>query len=1140
MTTIEFTPELLKKQSLLESFKLVRFQVLNWGTYDGYHDIFIDSEGHLIVGGSGTGKSTLLDAYSLLTVNPKRRIYNAASNDDKAKKNDRDNISYIRGAYSKKSADGEEVVQYHRNGSVTSAVVATYKNSLGDRFSLLTVMTIRGVATSKEKIGTHRVIAKREVELTELNTISPDKNELKKYFGSRSYFPTFTAYSARLEAIFEFDADQTLKLLHKAQSIKSISTVSNFCKEFMLSESEAYKITDKLVRDYTQLKGLNDKIEQLEHHVISLSEVRDLDVSHTGYLANWEKYNELLNNLNIFSDKLEKSLSEDKKNKLDNELVGHKESKSQIELKVKKIEDKIFDLRSQIYNVGGGELQRYENELSNSLNNKKHIENNRSDANRLLKQLKGKELIADELQQFIQQKKQWQEELCDLDENSLKKKYEQSIERRAAIRKELNPISDQIRILLKSKSNITGHQALIREEICDALNIPQEDLPFIAELIEVDNEYSEWQGAIERVLHSFGLTLLVPEQYIRQVDEYARNNYLKKTKIVYELIRDNQLEQDVVLLSNFTDGMLHRLNTKSTVYQGWLNNQLMKRFDYRCVDKIESRPEPMLTITGLIKISSSKRIKDDRYEVNNSYYWNLGFSNIDKRKSLEEKRKSLEELLEKLDIQVEKFSALCQEATSKRSLLTPLLEREWADFDLSSVLQSIDEIQRKIDDIKSGNAELEALEVQLDKSTEGLGLLKKDFEKVVGTISNLMKDISKLILVIKSIDDKNHPVLSDTNTNFFEAAFDSIRSLSMLERKKAEVDKSLSIDLEKTEGAIKNCQLDIRRILKAFVNDNENSGLFDDFVADFNGRKEFIKYLESVEREQLIELKVDFKKMLDEQTTQQVSKLSQEIERATQNVISRIAEINESLQEIDYNPETFLKITDGYRATPEYTEMKQYLREVSSELSDTSEEAMKSRFEVMSKLLDKLNPNDSEGRNWKKRALDCREHFNFGGIEYYRHQNNRGEYEQKECLSSAFGKSGGQKEKLATTIVAASLRFQLSNDLQSYPRFSTVLIDEAFLRSDSKFIQTVMSLYQKLGFQMIIATPGKSVQALEEFLPGVTLTIIKQDKYSYAIPIDIGFNEHKEIILKDKSGRVIKTEGALDEELKGNQQESSQ
>ena len=40
-----------------EQFHLSRLQIINWGVFDGYHDIPFSSGGALIAGASGSGKS---------------------------------------------------------------------------------------------------------------------------------------------------------------------------------------------------------------------------------------------------------------------------------------------------------------------------------------------------------------------------------------------------------------------------------------------------------------------------------------------------------------------------------------------------------------------------------------------------------------------------------------------------------------------------------------------------------------------------------------------------------------------------------------------------------------------------------------------------------------------------------------------------------------------------------------------------------------------------------------------------------------------------------------------------------------------------------------------------------------------------
>ena len=61
-----------------EQYVLRRLQVANWGTFSGIHDVPIAAKGHLFIGGSGSGKSTILDAISVL-LTPGRINFNAAA-----------------------------------------------------------------------------------------------------------------------------------------------------------------------------------------------------------------------------------------------------------------------------------------------------------------------------------------------------------------------------------------------------------------------------------------------------------------------------------------------------------------------------------------------------------------------------------------------------------------------------------------------------------------------------------------------------------------------------------------------------------------------------------------------------------------------------------------------------------------------------------------------------------------------------------------------------------------------------------------------------------------------------------------------------------------------------------------------------
>lgn len=82
----------------LAGFRLQRFEVLNWGTFDQRPwDMELAGKMALLTGENGSGKSTLVDGLLTLLVPNQRRNYNQASSS--TGKKERNEKSYVQGAY---------------------------------------------------------------------------------------------------------------------------------------------------------------------------------------------------------------------------------------------------------------------------------------------------------------------------------------------------------------------------------------------------------------------------------------------------------------------------------------------------------------------------------------------------------------------------------------------------------------------------------------------------------------------------------------------------------------------------------------------------------------------------------------------------------------------------------------------------------------------------------------------------------------------------------------------------------------------------------------------------------------------------------------------------------------------------------
>ena len=80
------------------------------------------------------------------------------------------------------------------------------------------------------------------------------------------------------------------------------------------------------------------------------------------------------------------------------------------------------------------------------------------------------------------------------------------------------------------------------------------------------------------------------------------------------------------------------------------------------------------------------------------------------------------------------------------------------------------------------------------------------------------------------------------------------------------------------------------------------------------------------------------------------------------------------------------------------------------------------------------------------------------------------------------------------------MRNQLGGSDRAVPLYAPVVLDEAFDKADNEFTALAMNIFNRFGFQMIVATPLKSVMTLEPFIGGACFVDIA-DRYRSAVLI---------------------------------------
>jgi uncharacterized protein YPO0396 len=115
-------------------------------------------------------------------------------------------------------------------------------------------------------------------------------------------------------------------------------------------------------------------------------------------------------------------------------------------------------------------------------------------------------------------------------------------------------------------------------------------------------------------------------------------------------------------------------------------------------------------------------------------------------------------------------------------------------------------------------------------------------------------------------------------------------------------------------------------------------------------------------------------------------------------------------------------------------------------------------------------------------VTDVRNWFNFSASERWSEDDS-----EREFYSDSAGKSGGQKEKLAYTILASALAYQFGlewGNVQSRS-FRFVVIDEAFGRGSDESTRYGLELFERLNLQLLIVTPLQKIHIIENHIDAV-------------------------------------------------------
>ena len=250
---------------------------------------------------------------------------------------------------------------------------------------------------------------------------------------------------------------------------------------------------------------------------------------------------------------------------------------------------------------------------------------------------------------------------------------------------------------------------------------------------------------------------------------------------------------------------------------------------------------------------------------------------------------------------------------------------------------------------------------------------------------------------------------------------------------------------------------------------------------------EYRAMLEKLTADDLPRFEARFKELLNVNTINEVVNFQGQLARERETIKDRIEHINKSLAQIDYNPGRYIVLEAQPTQDADVRDFQSELRACTEDVLTGSDDDQYSEAkflqvrQIVERFRGREGQSDQDAR-WTARVTNVRKWFVFAASERWREDNT--EYEH---YSDSGGKSGGQKEKLAYTVLAASLAYQFGLEWgETRSRsFRLVVIDEAFGRGSDESAQYGLELFSRLNLQLLIVTPLQKIHIIEPYVSNV-------------------------------------------------------
>jgi uncharacterized protein YPO0396 len=1086
-------------EGLLPGFRLARLELYNWGTFDArVWSLRADGRNALVTGDIGSGKSTIVDALTTLLLPANRISYNKAAG---AESKERSLRSYVLGHYKSEQDEttGTTRPVALRNATKFSVILGVFTNEgYAATVTLAQVFWMKNGDTGGQP-DRYYVTADGDLSVSgDFGDFGGDMNGLRKRLKARDgvrVHDAFPEYGRDFRRRLGIESEQALELFHQTVSMKAVGNLTDFVRAHMLEPFNAAKATSDIVDHFEHLTSAHEAVQRAHAQLATLTPLlKDCDL--------YDAVAAEIADLTARREALRYYFADQKATLLGDQLQVLLLERTGLSADRHTLTELLDDLRARETRLnveraghGGNRLAEIERQVQDT---------ERIRADRMARHSRFAELLDQAGLDPVTAAEHFAVRLTEISaaragvEIKLAESQNDLTDARVVKNKleaEAAEINGELRSLRERKNNIPIRQLDVRALLCRELRVADDRLPFVGELIAVRPEEADWEGAAERLLHSFALSILVPDEHYRAVSDWIDGHHLRE-RVVYYRVPAQALAGRVGPADYGPDTLAAKIEVKDTPFASWLERELAGRADVQCVETMADFRRAIRAITKAGQIKGGVRHeKDDRFRIDDRSRYVLGWTNERKIDALLAKAAELTGRLAQAEAARAGHDAAVKAAVVRGQVLARLAEtHEFAEIDYEALVNRIADLRDEHQRLVAASEQLADLDAQLAKVK---GQIRHAAERQSKLDSELGR-VGQSILDAEATLDETRAILGEPDCDPARAHFTAIAALlakagheppptaAACDKAESSGAQAITAMAEKRNTRKNGLSNKIVSAMQAFRSQYpvETSEL-DNAIESAHGFRELHKRLID---DDLPRFQRTFKTYLNQNTIRDIAGFHSLLTKQADLIRDRIDTINASLVGVDYNPGRYIRLEPQRTSHMEIKEFQADLRActdsaVSADPDD--DQYSEQKFLQVRRIIERFRGREGQtevDRRWTALVTDVRNWFTFSASERYREDDT--EYER---YADSAGKSGGQKEKLAYTILAASLAYQFKLDWGAAKsrNFQFAVIDEAFGRGSDESTRFALELFGRLGLQLLIVTPLQKIHVIEPYVSAV-------------------------------------------------------